>query len=175
MTLEYYTKLQQLEFNSKELLSEGQIVVLSTFLASIIQEFVQGSQIFVTAETTRGLLEFIRFHAQFTLGEMISAMQLMEILLHKSRDVENVDSITADNVGTALVCVCIITQKFLRDKPCQNSWWAKTFKMKLQTLNESEMIILNIIDWKLQISEWSYIHFASRVWKNYQIILNCTN
>ncbi|KAA6361059.1 MAG: hypothetical protein EZS28_043413, partial [Streblomastix strix] len=102
MTQEYYIKLQQLEFNSNQLPSEVQTVILSTFLASAIQEHVQGSQIFVTVETTRGLLEFIRFHAHFTLGEIMSAMQLMEILLRRSREVENSGFITADNVGTAL-------------------------------------------------------------------------
>ncbi|KAA6376293.1 MAG: hypothetical protein EZS28_028179, partial [Streblomastix strix] len=61
--------------------------------------------------------------------------------------------VTGASLGTALVCVCMIILKYLRDQPYMNSWWAKTFGMDLQTLTESEVVILQLIDWELGMSD----------------------
>ncbi|KAA6383341.1 MAG: hypothetical protein EZS28_021130, partial [Streblomastix strix] len=92
-------------------------------------------------------------------------LRTLEILLFKSKEKNNI-VVTGASLGTALVCVCMIILKYLRDQPYMNSWWAKTFGMDLQTLTESEVVILQLIDWELGMSDNSYLYFASRVWSN---------
>ncbi|KAA6361980.1 MAG: hypothetical protein EZS28_042493, partial [Streblomastix strix] len=137
------------------------ITVLSNFLTNMVQAEVEGSTNFVSIENVKIFLEFVRFHARLSLGEVLTALRTLEILLFKSKEKNNV-VVTGSSLGTALVCVCMIILKYLRDQPYMNSWWAKTFGMDLQTLTESEVVILQLIDWELGMSDNSYLYFASR-------------
>ncbi|KAK2949582.1 hypothetical protein BLNAU_15442 [Blattamonas nauphoetae] len=50
--------------------------------------------------------------------------------------------LTNDNYGTIIVCAMILSIKYLRDKPFSNTCWAETFAIPVQTLNQSELIVL---------------------------------
>ncbi|KAA6376404.1 MAG: hypothetical protein EZS28_028070 [Streblomastix strix] len=109
-------------------------------------------------------MEFVRFHARLTLGELLTAIQILEALFRKCRE-KNDNTVSADNLGTALVCICIVSLKFLRDTPFRNSWWAQTFGMDLQTINESEVVILKLMDWQVWSSERKFMRFYTRVFR----------
>ncbi|KAA6394659.1 MAG: hypothetical protein EZS28_009815 [Streblomastix strix] len=131
---------------------------------AVQKDGIERSSDFVSTSIARAFIVFIRHHGRLTLGEMLLAMQLLETLLHKCREKKD-NTIAADNLGTALVCVFIVTLKFLRDISFCNSWWAKKFNMNLQTINESEIVILNLMDWRLWSNDKSFIPFYSRVFR----------
>ncbi|KAA6392491.1 MAG: hypothetical protein EZS28_011984 [Streblomastix strix] len=133
-------------------------------MSKIVQAGVERSSDFMTPATANVFLQFVRHHARLTLGEMLSAVHVLETLLRKCRE-KNDKTLGVDNLGTALVCIFIVSLKFLRDIRFRNPWWAQTFKMDLQTINESEIVILKLMDWKLWTSDKSFIHFYTRIFK----------
>ncbi|KAA6374476.1 MAG: hypothetical protein EZS28_029998 [Streblomastix strix] len=149
---------------SSQLPTDEQITVLANFMSQIVQACVEGSSEFMTPTTANVFFQFIRHHARLTLGEMLSAIHVLVTVLRKCQE-KNDNTLGVDNIGTALVCIFIVSLKFLRDIQNHNPWWAETFKMNLETINESEIIILQLMDWKLWTSDKNFIHFYSRVFK----------
>ncbi|KAA6401379.1 MAG: hypothetical protein EZS28_003090 [Streblomastix strix] len=148
--------------NTNQLPTDEQITALSNFLAKTVQHGIEGSSDFVSTSIARDFIVFIRHHGRLTLGEMLLAMQLLETLLIKCREKKD-NTIDTDNLGTALVCIFIVTLKFARDIPYRNSWWALQFNMNLQTINESEVVILKLMDYKMWIGIRSFIRFYFRI------------
>ncbi|KAA6353414.1 MAG: hypothetical protein EZS28_051059, partial [Streblomastix strix] len=99
----------------------------------------------INVENVKLLIEFVQLRSPLTLGELLTSLHVLETLLRKCRE-KNDNTVSAENLGTALVCIFIVTLKFLRDIPYRNSWWAQKFNMNLQTINESEVVILQLMD-----------------------------
>ncbi|KAA6364686.1 MAG: hypothetical protein EZS28_039787 [Streblomastix strix] len=156
--------LMQIIQNPNYLPTAEQILILSKYLANTVQSGVEGSLNIITVENVKVLLEFVQLRSPLTLGELLTALHVLETLLRKCRQ-KNDNTVSAENFGTALVCIFIVTLKFLRDIPYRNSWWAQKFNMNLQTINESEVVILQLMDWQMWMSDKSFIRFYSRVFR----------
>ncbi|KAA6399839.1 MAG: hypothetical protein EZS28_004633 [Streblomastix strix] len=161
-----YSLLQQEKSNLVldliNLPSDQHIEKLSQFLTDIVQASISGAADFVTLENVKIFLQYVRQNAQLTLSEILVALQTLEILLQKSKE-KGRTIVNTDNLGTALVCVCGLVLKFLRDQPYKNSWWSNAFSMDIHTLAESELVILEVMDWQIWINEKNFIRFAQRV------------
>lgn len=56
-------------------------------------------------------------------------------------------------MGTLLLVSSVLAQKFYKDIPIRNSWWAKTYGIPLDVLNTSEITFLGWLNYSLEIPE----------------------
>ncbi|KAA6359499.1 MAG: hypothetical protein EZS28_044975 [Streblomastix strix] len=130
----------------------------------MVEAGVEESTDIISTENVYVFLKFAIFHAQITLVEVISSISTLETLIRKCIE-KNDRVVTAGNLGTTLVCTFIITLKFLRDSYYNNQWWACKFGMDLHSVNESEVVVLNVLDWELWWSDDNYEQIYQRVLK----------
>lgn len=78
-----------------------------------------------------------------------SSQSLNDISSHLN--IQTPTSIISDaSLGTLLLLSVMLANKWLRDVPVRNSWWAKTFGVSLVIVNQSELILMS----KLHDSLW---------------------
>lgn len=78
-----------------------------------------------------------------------SSQSLSDISSHLN--IQTPTSIISDaSLGTLLLLSVMLANKWLRDVPVRNSWWAKTFGVSLVIVNQSELILMS----KLHDSLW---------------------
>ncbi|KAK2950708.1 hypothetical protein BLNAU_14379 [Blattamonas nauphoetae] len=98
------------------------------------------------------MLEFVSRTAYFQVGELIYAgaliRRLVEVDMEEGRPVHEW-IVSSCNIGTVLVVALMLSNKMNRDVPVRNSWWAKTFNIPLDVLNNSEAYFLAQLNYSL--------------------------
>ncbi|KAA6361766.1 MAG: hypothetical protein EZS28_042707 [Streblomastix strix] len=153
-----YSKSLRIKQESKQAPSEEQFIVLSNFIANMIL----ASQRKTNTNNVQYYLDYIRSIEHLTLGEMLMATQILEKLIRQCNE-KNDKVVTTGNLRISIVCVFLICLKFLRDEPRRNSWWAQKLEIELESINEFEIIILNLLDWQLWMSDANYTQIYSRI------------
>ena len=100
-------------------------------------------------------LVYIRYSTQLTIGELLHIDCLLSRLLSvevKNKTEYHQTMVSIANLGTLLVCASIIALKMNRDHSIKNTWWATVFSVNLETLNQSEAVYLQNINFNCYMS-----------------------
>ena len=110
------------------------------------------------------LFHFAQERAYMTAGEIVYAVAVLQKLVrieseeqtawnknpssyapssHRTSSTNPPQSLISDSsLGTLLLLSVMLANKWLRDVPVRNSWWAKTFGVPLSVLNQSELVFM---------------------------------
>lgn len=130
----------------------------------------------------RHFFQFAQERAYLTGGEIVYSVALIEKLVRieletKARWKQDHDqtasktaagetvptSIISDtSLGTLLLLSVMLANKWLRDVPVRNSWWAKAFGVPLPVVNQSELILMQRLHDSLWVeAEAAFPHLFS--------------
>lgn len=127
----------------------------------------------------RHFFQFAQERAYLTGGEIVYSVALIEKLVRielenkarwkqqeASRTVAGEPvptSIISDtSLGTLLLLSVMLANKWLRDVPVRNSWWAKAFGVPLPVVNQSELILMQRLNNSLWVeAEEAFPHLFS--------------
>ncbi|KAA6399214.1 MAG: hypothetical protein EZS28_005259 [Streblomastix strix] len=117
----------------------------------------------------KSFFSYIYDFAQLSGSELIYTIYLVQKLVNSEIQdfIEDNDCIMiADsNIGTTLICAVILAMKILRDptEMKSNIWWAKSFGMSLELLNQSEMEFYMQLDFNVSLDEQQFIRLYSQI------------
>ncbi|KAH7822090.1 uncharacterized protein MONOS_17698 [Monocercomonoides exilis] len=111
-------------------------------------------------DKTRHLFHFVCHYAPISIGEIIHSIYLFYQLIEIEE--ENichspVTLVTEDNLGTLLMCGMLLSVKMDRDVPFRNSWWAKLFRIPLSVVNQSELVFLERLSFRMMMEESDFL------------------
>jgi hypothetical protein len=109
--------------------------------------------------------DFTRQYAKISTGEIIYSIYLIDRLVQAEsrRDwFQQTSIISESNLGTLLLVAAILSLKQNRDIPYRNSWWAKVFSIPLPVLNQSEIVFLQKLEYRLemQVEDYAILYSA---------------
>ncbi|KAA6354944.1 MAG: hypothetical protein EZS28_049529 [Streblomastix strix] len=116
----------------------------------------------------KSFFSYICEFAWLTGSELIYTIYLVKKLVNSEKENNRKDKdcimISENNVGTTLVCAVILAMKILRDATSQkNSWWAKSFEMNLELLNQSELAFFAQLDFNAAMDEQQFIRLHNQI------------
>lgn len=107
----------------------------------------------------RHFYNFTRKAASITTAEILHTIFLLDRLVQveaKSASLGNGTVIADTNIGTLLLVAVLLSTKMHRDIPFRNSWFSKVFGVPLAVLNQSEIVFMKKLDYRLEMTEDQY-------------------
>ncbi|KAA6389558.1 MAG: hypothetical protein EZS28_014918 [Streblomastix strix] len=103
-----------------------------------------------TASQIEFFLSRMRNEAGMRTTELIQALALIDIISKRNVDQMPFELTHANIYLVLLVCV-MIAHKSNCDKPYSNGWWSRQFGATLPILNESEVVVLRLLDYNTYV------------------------
>lgn len=103
---------------------------------------------------------FARQYTRMTTGEMLYTIYLIDRLIQSELQpystAHDQTLITEATLGTLLLVCALLAEKQSRDRPFSNGWWGKIFGLPVQLLNESEIVILKRLGFRMEMKPEQY-------------------
>ncbi|KAA6393886.1 MAG: hypothetical protein EZS28_010588 [Streblomastix strix] len=100
----------------------------------------------------------MRKHMGLRTSELLQALALIDIISIKQFE-RGKFRLCRKNVYLVLLICVMVSHKKNCDSPLSNQWWARKFSAPLSTLNDSEIIILKLLDFNITVSEELYMRY----------------
>jgi hypothetical protein len=107
----------------------------------------------------RHFYNFVRKAASITTAETLHTIFLLDRLIQieaKSAALGGGTVIADTNIGTLLLVAVLLSTKMHRDIPFRNSWFSKVFGVPLAVLNQSEIVFMKKLGYRLEMTEDQY-------------------
>ncbi|KAH7830454.1 uncharacterized protein MONOS_4699 [Monocercomonoides exilis] len=120
---------------------------------------------FEVKKTQQDLTTFlcsIRYHSKLITTELLLSLSLIDTLsrLHWK---QGRFALNRDNVFLVVLVTIMIAHKFSCDKPLPNGWWSRTFNAPLQMINETEVLLLKLLNYDVNISSETFQRYYTAI------------
>lgn len=112
--------------------------------------------------------QLIKTYAQITKAELIASTIFLERLIEREKgntaNPEDIVIVTESNLGTILLCSLMISIKCHRDYILSNVWWSNLLNIPLYSINISEVVFLNSLNYDLFITSEEFESVVKRIY-----------
>ncbi|KAA6363697.1 MAG: hypothetical protein EZS28_040776 [Streblomastix strix] len=97
------------------------------------------------------LLKRMKRAAGLRTTELLQALALIDTISRQSQ-IDGIFELNKNNIYMVMLVCVMIAHKSSCDKPFSNGWWGRQFGAALPTLNESEVVILKLLNHNTSVS-----------------------
>ncbi|KAK2954487.1 hypothetical protein BLNAU_10507 [Blattamonas nauphoetae] len=98
---------------------------------------------------------YVRQYTKATVGELLNIVLLI-FRIAQNDNLRPHPIIQAHSLGMLLLAATVITQKTMRDHPLPNKWWAKCFGITTELLFQSELFLLQQLEYRIWMGTDEY-------------------
>lgn len=112
--------------------------------------------------------QLIKTYAQITKAELFASIIFLERLIEREKSnttkPDDIVIVTESNLGTILLCSLMVSIKCHRDYILSNVWWSNLLNIPLYSINISEVVFLNSLNYSLFITSEEFESVVKRIY-----------